>query len=204
MPTDQTVFVIDDEEAVRDSMRMMLERAGYNVRAFASAEEFLEAHDTSVTGCIVCDVRLGGQSGLDLQHELNRRSCALPVILITGHGDVEMAVAAVKRGAVDFIEKPFEDERLYTSVAQALAAGREILAKEEEISALRTRIAELSPRQRDVMELLIDGLSSKEIGKQLGISPRTVETYRAFVMAKMGASSLAELVKMSIRAGLRS
>jgi two-component system response regulator FixJ len=204
MPTDQTVFVIDDEEAVRDSMRMMLERAGYNVRAFASAEQFLAAYDPSAAGCIVCDVRLGGQSGLDLQLELTRRRCALPVILITGHGDVEMAVAAVKRGAVDFIEKPFDDGRLYTSVAQALAAGREFFAKEEEISALRNRIAELSPRQRDVMELLIDGFSSKEIGKQLGISPRTVETYRAFVMAKMGASSLAELVKMSIRAGLRS
>jgi two-component system, LuxR family, response regulator FixJ len=204
MPTDQTVFVIDDEEAVRDSIRMMLERAGYNVRAFASAEQFLAAYDPSAAGCIVCDVRLGGQSGLDLQRELNRRRCALPVILITGHGDVDMAVAAVKRGAVDFIEKPFEDGRLYSSVAQALAAGREFLAKEEEISALRNRIAELSPRQRDVMELLIDGLSSKEIGKQLGISPRTVETYRAFVMAKTGASSLAELVKMSIRVGLRS
>jgi two-component system response regulator FixJ len=204
MPADQTVFVIDDEEAVRDSIKMMLERAGYNVRPFASAEEFLEALNPSATGCIVCDVRLGGQSGLDLQRELHRRRCALPVILITGHGDVEMAVAAVKRGAVDFIEKPFDDGRLYTSVSQALATGREFLAKEEEISALRNRIAELSPRQRDVMELLIDGLSSKEIGKQLGISPRTVETYRAFVMAKMGASSLAELVKMSIRAGLRS
>ena len=200
MPTDQTVFVIDDEEAVRDSMRMMLERAGYNVRAFASAEQFLAAYDPSATGCIVCDVRLGGQSGLDLQLELTRRRCALPVILITGHGDVEMAVAAVKRGAVDFIEKPFDDGRLYTSVAQALAAGREFFAKEEEISALRNRIAELSPRQRDVMELLIDGLSSKEIGKQLGISPRTVETYRAFVMAKMGVSSLAELVRC--RSGL--
>jgi two-component system, LuxR family, response regulator FixJ len=204
MPADQTVFLIEDEEAVRDSMKMMLERAGYDVRAFASAEEFLEAYDASASGCIVCDVRLGGQSGLDLQRELNRRRCPLPVILITGHGDVEMAVAAVKRGAIDFIEKPFDDGRLYTSVSQALVAGREFLAKEEEISALRNRIAELSPRQRDVLELLIDGLSSKEIGKQLGISPRTVETYRAFVMAKMGASSLAELVKMSIRAGLRA
>jgi two-component system response regulator FixJ len=204
MRPDQTVFVIDDDEAVRDSLRMMLERSGYKVRAFPSAEEFLEAYEPSATGCVVCDVRLGGQSGLELQRELDRRKCALPVILITGHGDIEMAVAAVKRGAFDFIEKPFEDGRLYASVAQALAAGREFVAKEEEITALRNRIAELSTRQREVMELLIDGLSNKEIGKQLGISPRTVETYRAFVMAKMGASSLAELVKMSIRVGLRS
>jgi two-component system response regulator FixJ len=203
MRADQTVFVIDDDEAVRDSIRMMLERSGYKVRTFASAEEFLEAYEPSAMGCLVCDVRLGGQSGLELQRELDRRNCPLPVILITGHGDVEMAVAAVKRGTFDFIEKPFEDGRLYTSVAQALTAGRECLAREEEITALRIRIAELSPRQREVLELLIDGLSNKEIAKQLGISPRTVETYRAFVMARMGASSLAELVKMSIRVGLR-
>ncbi|HZA02308.1 MAG TPA: response regulator transcription factor, partial [Hyphomicrobiaceae bacterium] len=120
MRPDQTVFVIDDEEAVRDSMRMMLERRGYEVRAFASAEEFLEAFQSPSMGCVVCDVRLGGQSGLELQRELDRRNCALPVILITGHGDIEMAVAAVKRGAFDFIEKPFDDGRLYTSVAQAL------------------------------------------------------------------------------------
>jgi two-component system response regulator FixJ len=204
MRPDLRVFVIDDDEAVRDSLRMMLNRSGYKVGAFASAEEFLEAYDPFATGCVVCDVRLGGQSGLDLQRELGRRKCALPVILITGHGDIEMAVAAVKCGAFDFIEKPFEDGRLYTSIAQALAAGREVLAKEEEVTALRNRISELSPRQREVMELMIDGHSSKEIGKQLGISPRTVETYRALAMAKMGASSLAELIKMSIRAGLRS
>jgi two-component system response regulator FixJ len=204
MQPDQTVFVIDDEEAVRDSLRMMLERCGYQVREFASAEHFLDAYDAGARGCVVCDVRLGGLSGLDLQRELNGRSCPLPVILITGHGDIEMAVAAVKQGAFDFIEKPFEDRRLYASVAQALTAEREFLAKEEEITALRTRIAELSIRQREVMELLIDGLSNKEIGKHLGISPRTVETYRAFIMAKTGASSLAELVKMAIRVGLRS
>jgi len=202
MRADQTVFVIDDEEAVRDSMRMLLERCGYGVRVFASAEDFLEADQSTATGCVVCDVRLGGQTGLELQCELDRRRCTLPVILITGHGDIEMAVAAVKRGAFDFIEKPFEDGRLSTSVAQALTAGREFLAREEEITALRNRIAELSPRQREVMELLIEGLSNKEIGKQLGISPRTVETYRAFVMAKMGAASLAQLVKMAIRVGL--
>jgi two-component system response regulator FixJ len=204
MRPEQTVFVIDDEEGVRDSLRMMLERCGYRVRAFASAEEFLEAYEPSAIGCLVCDVRLGGQSGLDLQRELDRRMCPLPIILITGHGDIEMAVSAVKRGAFDFIEKPFEDGRLYSSVAKALAAGHELLTKEEEVTVLGRRIAELSTRQREVLELLIDGLSNKEIAKQLGISPRTVETYRAFVMAKMGASSLAELVKMSIRVGLRS
>ena len=199
MRSEQTVFVIDDEEAVRNSIRMMLERQGYVVGAFASAEAYLEAIGPGASGCIVCDVRLGGLSGLDLQRELLERKCRLPLLLITGHGDIEMAVTAVKRGAFDFIEKPFQDTRLYTSVALALSSDREQAAKEEEIAALASRLAELSDRQRQVMELLIDGLSNKEIGKRLGISPRTVETYRAFVMAKTGASSLAELVKMSIK-----
>ena len=199
MRSEQRVFVIDDEEAVRDSIRMMLERQGYVVRAFESAEAFLQAIKPGVSGCIVCDVRLGGLSGLDLQRELLEHKCSLPLVLITGHGDIEMAVSAVKRGAFDFIEKPFQDTRLYTSVALALSAGREQAAEEEEIAALANRLAELTDRQRQVMELLIDGLSNKEIGKRLGISPRTVETYRAFVMAKTGASSLAELVKMTIK-----
>ena len=199
MRSEPVVFVIDDEEAVRDSIRMMLERQGYVVCAFESAEAYLEAIGPGSSGCIVCDVRLGGLSGLDLQRELLERKCSLPLVLITGHGDIEMAVSAVKRGAFDFIEKPFQDTRLYTSVALALSAGREQAAKEEEIAALVSRLAELTDRQRQVMELLVDGLSNKEIGKRLGISPRTVETYRAFVMAKTGASSLAELVKMSIK-----
>ena len=182
-----------------NSIRMMLERQGYVVRAFESAEAYLQATRPGVSGCIVCDVRLEGLSGLDLQRELLERKCSLPLVLITGHGDIEMAVSAVKRGAFDFIEKPFQDTRLYTSVALALSAGREQAAKEEEKAALVSRLADLTDRQRQVMELLIDGLSNKEIGKHLGISPRTVETYRAFVMAKTGASSLAELVKMSLK-----
>ena len=177
----------------------MLERQGYVVRAFESAEAYLQATRPGASGCIVCDVRLEGLSGLDLQRELLERKCSLPLVLITGHGDIEMAVSAVKRGAFDFIEKPFQDTRLYTSVALALSAGREQAAKEEEKAALVSRLADLTDRQRQVMELLIDGLSNKEIGKRLGISPRTVETYRAFVMAKTGASSLAELVKMSLK-----
>ena len=199
MRSEQIVFVIDDEEAVRDSIRMMLERRGYVVCAFESAEAFFQVMDPGAFGCIVCDVRLGGLSGLDLHRELLERKCSLPLVLITGHGDIEMAVSAVKKGAFDFIEKPFQDTRLYTSVALALSAGREQAEKEEEIAALASRLAELTDRQRQVMELLIDGLSNKEIGKRLGISPRTVETYRAFVMAKTGASSLAELVKMSVK-----
>jgi two-component system response regulator FixJ len=199
MGPEQIIFVIDDEEAVRDSIRMMLERQGYIVRAFESAEAYLAAMQPGIPGCLICDVRLGGASGLDLQHELLQRKCGLPLILITGHGDIDMAVAAVKRGAFDFIEKPFNDTRLYTSVALALSAGREQAAKEEEIAALASRIAELSDRQRQVMDMVIAGLPNKEIAKRLGISPRTVETYRAFVMARTGASSVAELVKMWIK-----
>ena len=202
MKTDQTVFVIDDEEAVLDSIRMMLERRGYVVRTFNSAEAYLSTMEPGVCGCIVCDIRLGGLSGLDLHRKVMASGGALPVILITGHGDIEMAVRAVKGGAFDFIEKPFEDTRLYTSVAQALSAGRELLAKEGELAALTSRVADLTDRQLQVMGLVVDGLSNKEIGRRLGISPRTVETYRALVMAKTGASSLAELVKISIKLGM--
>ena len=204
MRSEQMLFVIDDEEAVRDSIRMMLERRGYHVRALASVEELLELDDLGVIGCIVCDVRLKGLSGLDLRRKLGEAGSSLPIILITGHGDIEMAVKAVKGGAFDFIEKPFDDVRLYDSVAQALAIGHETQARAERIAEITSRVNELTERQRQVMELLIDGLSNKEIGRRLGISPRTVETYRAFVMAKTGATGLAELVKMSIQIGMRS
>jgi FixJ family two-component response regulator len=205
MASDQTVFVIDDEEAVRDSISMMLERRRYTVLAFASAEDYLRAAlQPGLPRCSVCDVRRGGLSGRDLHRKLSESRCHFPVIFITGHGDIEMAVMALKRGAFDFIEKPFEDTRLYASVELALSAGRDLLSKEEELVALQRRIDELTARQREVMEYLTDGLSNKEIGRRLEISPRTVETYRALVMARMGATSLAELVKMSIRVGIRS
>jgi two-component system, LuxR family, response regulator FixJ len=204
MKGERVIFLIDDEEAVRDSICMMLERRGYAVRAFESAEACLDALEPNACGCVVCDVRLKGLSGLDLQRKLAASKYELPLILITGHGDIEMAVTAVKRGAFDFIEKPFEDTRLYTSVDEAISARGELLAKKDEIAALQMRIAELTDRQREVMELLVDGLPNKVIAKRLGISPRTVETYRAFVMAKTGAASLADLVKMSIRLGISS
>lgn len=202
MATEPTVFVIDDEDGVRDSIRMLLERRGYMVVALARAEELLSRLTPSTHGCIVSDVRLNGVSGLDLQRKLTELGSSLPMILITGHGDIDMAVLAIKRGAVDFIEKPFEDTRLYHSVAEALAVGRQDQARCEAEAALKARIAELSERQREVMLLLVDGLSNKEIAQKLGISPRTVETYRAFVMAKTDAQSLADLVKMAIRAGM--
>jgi len=204
MSSKQTVFVIDDEEAVRDSLQLMLERRGYDVQAFASGEDFLNSLQSEVSGCIVCDIRLSGLSGLDLQRKLPEMDCSLPLIFMTGHGDIEMAVAALKKGASDFIEKPFTDVRIYNAVAAALAAGQQRRAKEESRAVLEARIADLSDRQRQVMEYLIDGHTNKEIGRRLGISPRTIETYRAFVMAKMGAASLADLVKMAIRMGLRT
>jgi two-component system response regulator FixJ len=198
--SDQNVFIVDDEPAVRDSIAMMLERRGYAVRTFASAEDCLSLVKPGACGCIICDVRLEGMSGLELRHKLAEMKCNLPVVLITAHGDIEMAVRAVKDGAFDFIEKPFKDTRLYSSIEQALSTRREQQAKAEELAALRRRIAELTDRQRQVMELLVEGLSNKEIAQRLEISPRTVETYRAFVMARTGASSLADLVKMAVRA----
>jgi two-component system response regulator FixJ len=204
MRTEPTICVIDDEAAVRDSIRMMLQRRGYVVCDFESAESYLGAEDPDRFGCIVCDVRLKGLSGLDLQEKLAERGCDLPLILITGHGDIDLAVAAIKRGAFDFIEKPFADTRLYDSVAGALSARGQALEKQAETAAMAARVAELTERQRQVMELLVDGLSNKAIAKRLAISPRTVETYRALVMAKTGVASLAELVRIAIRLGIRS
>ncbi|HRK19110.1 MAG TPA: response regulator [Hyphomicrobiaceae bacterium] len=204
MSSEPTVFVIDDEDAVRDSIRMLLERRGYKTSVFASADEFLRRLSPSASGCIVSDVRLNGVSGLDLQRKLAESGSTLPIILITGHGDIDMAVLAIKRGAFDFIEKPFDDTRLYQSVAEALAERRQEQARCEAAAAMKMRIAELSDRQREVMMLLVDGLSNKEIAQKLGISHRTVETYRAFVMAKTDAQSLADLVKLAMRAGVTS
>ena len=204
MQPSNLVHIIDDDEAVRHSLAFLLNTARLEVRTYESATAFLSALPSVTSGCIVTDVRMPEVSGVDLLRRLKELKIGMPVIVITGHGDVQLAVEAMKIGAVDFIEKPFDDVRLYDSVKNALRTDRELVAKGEALNALRARIAELSDRQREVMELLIDGLSNKEIGKRLGISPRTVETYRAFVMAKTGAHSLAELVKMSIRVGMRT
>ena len=192
---DQKIYIIDDDEALRDSLVWLLESSGYRVAAYASAEAFLAAYTAAMTGCLVLDVRMPGMSGLELFEELRARHCTLPVIFITGHGDVPMAVSAVKKGAVDFIEKPFGDRDMLGLIEQCLAAelaGR--LKRRLEADTAR-RLDHLTQREREVLDLIILGKLNKQIADVLGISIKTVEVHRARVMEKMGAHSLAELVQ---------
>jgi two-component system, LuxR family, response regulator FixJ len=195
-----TVFVVDDDEAVRGSMKLLLKTLDLPAQAFASAQEFLATFDKRRSGCLVLDIRMPGMSGLELQEELNARGGMLPIIFITGHGDVPMAVEAMQRGAMDFLQKPFRDQDLLDRITKALEkdrAGRELLGNRERI---RAHIATLTPREREVMVLVTQGKANKVIAADLDLSQRTVEIHRAHVMEKMGANSLAHLVRMVIEA----
>jgi two-component system, LuxR family, response regulator FixJ len=192
-----TVAVIDDDDAVLDSLGMILRRYDFDVMAYKAAEDFLDGGEPPC--CIVCDVRMPHMSGLDLQAELHKRHSAVPLILMTGHGDISMAVAAIQAGALDFLEKPFPPERLVDAVRMAVDKTQHKVAEEQELHRLAARVNELSGRQRQVMDLAVKGLSNKEIANALQISPRTVETYRAWVMEKTGARNLAELVRLAMR-----
>jgi two-component system, LuxR family, response regulator FixJ len=195
------VFVVDDDRAMRDSLRWLLESIGLTVRTYATAAEFLREHQPSQPGCLVLDVRMPGMSGLDLQAELVRRGAELPTIVVTGHAEVAMAVRAVKAGAIDFIEKPFSDQLLLDRVRQALEIdrqSREVRARREEA---RRRLASLSAREREVLELVAAGKANKEVAAALGLSTKTVEVHRAHVMSKMAVDSLAELIRVAILAG---
>ena len=195
-----TIALIEDDEAVLHSLRLLLEGRGMEVSGFGSVEAFLAAEIKHGLACIVSDVRLPGLSGLDLQRSLKERAESVPLILITGHGDIPMAVSALKDGAFDFIEKPYNAERLIASIEKACTAGQRIRQKEDQKAEIRARISELPPRQLEVMELVPEGLSNKQIALRLGISPRTVENYRAWVMERLGASSLADLVRKVLMA----
>ena len=195
------VFVVDDDRAMRDSLRWLLESIGLTVRTYATAAEFLREHQPSQPGCLVLDVRMPGMSGLDLQAELVRRGAELPTIVVTGHAEVAMAVRAVKAGAIDFIEKPFSDQLLLDRVRQALEIdrqSREVRARREEA---RRRLASLSAREREVLELVAAGKANKEVAAALGLATKTVEVHRAHVMSKMAVDSLAELIRVAILAG---
>lgn len=200
-PPDPTVFVVDDDRAMRDSLRWLLESVGLSVRTYATATEFLREYEPSQPGCLVLDVRMPGMSGLDLQAELARRDAALPTIIVTGHAEVTMAVRAVKAGALDFIEKPFSDQLLLDRVRQALEIDRQDReVRRRRAEALR-RLESLTAREREVLELVVAGKANKEVAAALKLSTKTVEVHRAHVMAKMGAESLAELIRMAILAG---
>lgn len=194
------VYVVDDDAAVLDSIRLRLTAEGLSGSYFASAEQLLDAiGQEGPSLCIVSDVRLPGMSGLELQAELVRRGLNSPLVLITGHGEIEMAVRAVKAGAFDFLEKPFDPARLIASVRSALETAGQNLATQRDLKDIKDRVSHLSERQRQVMDLAVLGYSNKEIALQMGISPRTVESYRAWVMEKTGAANLAELVRISMR-----
>jgi two-component system, LuxR family, response regulator FixJ len=204
MPNSSVVHVIDDDEAVRESLEFLLRTAHYQVRTYDSAVSFLKALPTGGTGCIVTDVRMPEVSGIDLLRRLKELGNAMPVIVITGHGDVPLAVEAMKVGAADFLEKPFDEDTLLASVRAALGRAQKDVQRDAERAALQERLASLSHREREVLEGLVAGYPNKTIAYDLGISPRTVEIYRANVMTKMKAASLSELVRMALIAGLLS
>ena len=190
------VFIVDDDESIRRSLRFLLRSAELESYAFESAPDFLAAYDPAQPGCLVLDVRMPGMSGLDLQQELNLRGAIIPVIFITGHGDIPMAVEAMQHGAHDFLQKPFRDEDLIERVRRALDEDAKARAALEEHSSIRERLESLTPRERQVLALMTQGKPNKIMAHDLDISQRTVEIYRARVMEKSGASSLAELVRM--------
>lgn len=198
--TDNVVHVIDDDAAMRDSLSFLLEASEIPSRTYESGPDFLDHIGNLQPGCIVTDVRMPEMSGLELIGRLRQLGVSLPVIVITGHADVPLAIEAMKAGVHDFIEKPFDDQTLLTAIRAALAQAQDQQRRHEELSAIRGKLDSLSTREREVLEGLVAGHANKVIAYDLGISPRTVEIYRANVMTKMGAASLSELVRMSLAA----
>lgn len=201
MSKELTVFVVDDDQAMRGSLRWLIESVGMRVETFDSAHAFLDAYYPGRAGCLLLDVRMPVMSGLELQEYLGRREIRIPVIIITGHGDVAMAVKAMKAGAVDFIEKPFDDEHLLNSIRKALQYDEQHRALHARKAEIAARLAELTPREHEVMAMVTEGQSNKEIAAALNVSAKTVEVHRARVMDKMRADSLAELVRMALVVG---
>src|SRR5664279_3499581 len=196
------VYVIDDDDAMRDSLLFLLNSAGFEVTLFATAQQFLDALPALSHGCVVSDVRMPGIDGIELLKRLKTTRSAFPIVVMTGHGDVPLAVEAMKLGAVDFLEKPFEDDRLIAMIETAIHQAGPAAKSEAVAHDIAARVASLSPRERQVLDGLISGLLNKLIARDYDISPRTIEVYRANVMTKMQANSLSELVRLGMRAGL--
>ena len=191
-----TIFIVDDDDAVRASLKLLFKSVGLSAATAASAKAFLASYDQSEPGCLVLDVRMPGMSGLELQQQLNLRGATLPVIFITGHGDIPMAVEAMQHGAFDFLQKPFRDQELIDRVQRALQRDRENRQRLREKESIRQHCDSLTPRERDVLNLVTQGKANKVMAGDLGVSQRTIEIHRARVMEKMEATSLAHLVRM--------
>lgn len=198
-----TIFVVDDDISVRESLELLIKTAGWQPETFTSAQEFLSRPRATVPCCLVLDVSLPGLSGLELQRQLAERT-DMPIIFITGYGDVPMTVRAMKAGAIEFLTKPFKDTVLVDAVRQAIERSRDTLRHESELQVLRTCYASLTPREREVMALVVSGLLNKQVGGELGISEITVKAHRGQVMRKMKADSLADLVTMAASLGLKA
>jgi len=195
-----TVYIVDDDQAIRHAMEMLMRSVGLDYEIFHSGNDFLASHTNDRAGCLVLDIRMPGLGGLELQDKLNEMGSTLPIIFITGHGDVPMAVEAMQKGAIDFIQKPFRDQELLDRIGEAVKADQEKRTAREEQHAVRDRIEKLTNREREVLDLVVTGKPNKVIAYELGVSQRTVEIHRARVMEKMEAKSLADLVRMHMAA----
>ncbi len=199
-----TVFVVDDEPSICAALKRLIKSVGLEVQTFPSAQDFLQSQRPDGPGCLVLDVRLPGLSGLDLQQKLVEAKVNLPIIFMTGHGDIPMSVRAMKAGAVEFLTKPFNDQNLLDAIQPALARDGAARQRQSEISGLRQRYESLTPREREVFSLVVSGLLNKQTAAELGTSEKTIKTHRAQIMQKMNASSLADLVRMAERLALTS
>ena len=200
--TDATIFIIDDDPAIRDSLTLMLVQEGFTVRTFESAEAFLENIQTEHFGCAIVDIRMTGMDGMQLQDSLTKHHIQLPIIFLTGHGDIPMSVRAIKAGAIDFLTKPVTREKLMASIRYALVESDKLLYEQASHKNAKSHLAELTERERDVMALAIQGHSNKDIARQLGISHRTVEIHKSKIMHKTGANNLLDLVRIANQGSL--
>jgi two-component system response regulator FixJ len=202
MQPEPIIYVIDDDDAVRQSLEFLLKTTGYAVRGFESAKDFLDILPEVKSGCVITDVRMPEITGIELLRHMKDRGSDIPVIVITGHGDIAQAVDAMKLGAVDFLEKPFDDDQLLTALRSTLSHDADRAEQKAELSEIQDKLAALSNRERQVLDGLVAGSANKTIAFDLGISPRTVEIYRANLMTKMAANSLSDLVRMAMMAGI--
>ena len=197
-----TVYVVDDNENICKSLTHLIDAVGYNVKVFSSAQEFLDSYDSAEPGCLVLDVRMPGMSGLGLQEKLAEYRDCLPIIFITGHADVATATEAFKSGAVDFIEKPFSDQKLLDSINKAIEASLEHYSNQIEVADIQERMDALTPRERQILEGVVDGKTNKMIALELGLSPKTVDFHRCNIMEKMGVNSAVQLTRVVMKASV--